>query len=176
MPPYPATCVAHWCRHVRPESPQGSVVARRGGGFLDKVRVEKAASDGGDQGSILRLAAIEEPTLWAGISTVPSGAATGWHHHGTNTTVLYMLAGTLTVEHGDEPSRPQQLPRATSSSFPQGWSIVKWLPPTRTFRQLSSGSVTAAVHWLSTSRGNRTPASKCADLCGLFTRAGRMPR
>ena len=70
---------------------------------MHKVRVEKAASDGADQGSILRLAAIDEPTLWAGISTVPSGAATGWHHHGTNTTVFYMLAGRLTVEHGDDP-------------------------------------------------------------------------
>ena len=37
------------------------------------------------------------------MSTVPAGASTGWHHHGTNTTVFYMLAGSLTVEHGNEP-------------------------------------------------------------------------
>ena len=70
---------------------------------MDRVRIEKATSDGVDQGSILRLAAIDEPTLWAGISTVSAGASTGWHHHGTNTTVFYMLSGSLTVEHGDNP-------------------------------------------------------------------------
>lgn len=69
---------------------------------MDRVRIEKATSDDVDQGSILRLAAIDEPTLWAGISTVPGDTSTGWHHHGTNTTVFYMLSGELTVEHGDD--------------------------------------------------------------------------
>jgi len=70
---------------------------------VDTVRVEKAAAHGGESGSISRRAAISEPTLWAGLSTVPAGASTGWHHHGSNTTVFYMLAGSLTVEHGKEP-------------------------------------------------------------------------
>jgi len=69
---------------------------------MDRVRVEKAVEQGGESGSILRRTAIDEPTLWTGISTVPAGAATGWHHHGTNTTVFYMLSGSLTVEHGDD--------------------------------------------------------------------------
>lgn len=70
---------------------------------VDRVRVEKASQHGGESGSISRRPAIDEPTLWAGISTVPAGASTGWHHHGSNTTVFYMLSGSLTVEHGDEP-------------------------------------------------------------------------
>jgi len=55
-------------------------------------------------GGISRRTAVDEPTLWAGIATVPAGASTGWHHHGTNTTVFSMLSGTLTVEHGDDES------------------------------------------------------------------------
>jgi uncharacterized RmlC-like cupin family protein len=71
---------------------------------VDRVRVEKAADNGGEIGSIVRRSAIDEPTLWAGVSTVLTGASTGWHHHGSNTTVFYMLAGSLTVEHGDDPA------------------------------------------------------------------------
>lgn len=70
---------------------------------MDRVRIEKVHAEGDDDGSILRLAAIDEPTLWAGISTVPAETSTGWHHHGTNTTVFYMVAGQLTVEHGEDP-------------------------------------------------------------------------
>ncbi len=69
---------------------------------MDRVRVEKAAAIGDEKGAISRRPAIDEATLWAGLSTVPAGASTGWHHHGTNTTVFYMLEGSLTVEHGDE--------------------------------------------------------------------------
>lgn len=70
---------------------------------MDRVRVEKAQALGEEAGGISRRPAIDEPTLWAGLSTVPAGASTGWHHHGTNTTVFYMLEGSLTVEHGEEP-------------------------------------------------------------------------
>jgi uncharacterized RmlC-like cupin family protein len=73
------------------------------GGTVDRVRIEKVKTSGQTEGSILRLAAIDEPTLWAGISTVPANTSTGWHHHGTNTTVFYMLSGQLTVEHGEDP-------------------------------------------------------------------------
>lgn len=69
---------------------------------MDQVTVAKAADVGGESGAISRRAAIDEPTLWSGLSTVPAGASTGWHHHGSNTTVFYMLSGSLTVEHGDE--------------------------------------------------------------------------
>ena len=70
---------------------------------MDQVRVERAEAIGDEAGSNSRRPAIDEATLWAGLSTAPAGASTEWHHHGTNTTVFYMLAGSLTVEHGDEP-------------------------------------------------------------------------
>ncbi len=70
---------------------------------MDRVRIEKARGDGQEIGAIARHAAIDEPELWAGISTVAGGVSTGWHHHGSNTTVFYMLSGSLTVEHGEDP-------------------------------------------------------------------------
>ena len=71
---------------------------------MDSVRIIPAADVGGADtaGGVSRRAAIDEPRLWAGLSTVPAGAATGWHHHGSNTTVFYMLSGSLTVEFGTE--------------------------------------------------------------------------
>lgn len=69
---------------------------------MDRVRVEKPSATGAEQGSIVRSPAIDEPTLWVGLSSIPADASTGWHHHGTNTTVFYMLTGSLTVEHGDD--------------------------------------------------------------------------
>ena len=69
---------------------------------MDRVTVAKGSDlKGADTtGGISRRTAIDEPELWAGISRIPAAVATGWHHHGTNTTVFYMMAGTLTVEHG----------------------------------------------------------------------------
>jgi uncharacterized RmlC-like cupin family protein len=71
---------------------------------MDDVSVVSisALSDADMIGSISRHAAIDEPTLWVGVSKVAAGTATGWHHHGTNTTVFYMLSGSLIVEHGDD--------------------------------------------------------------------------
>jgi uncharacterized RmlC-like cupin family protein len=71
---------------------------------MDRVRVVPASATGAGEvaGSLSRFTAIDEPRLWAGLSTVAVGASTGWHHHGSNTTVFYMLAGSLIVEHGED--------------------------------------------------------------------------
>jgi uncharacterized RmlC-like cupin family protein len=73
---------------------------------MDSVRVVTAAelTGGNTAGGVNRRTAIDERELWAGLSTVPAGSSTGWHHHGTNTTVFYMLAGSLIVEHGADES------------------------------------------------------------------------
>jgi hypothetical protein len=49
---------------------------------MDRVRVEKAGAIGDENGAISRRPAIDEATLWAGLSTLPAGASTGRHHHG----------------------------------------------------------------------------------------------
>ena len=96
---------------------------------MDKVRIERATSTGADQGSILRLAAIDEPTLWAGISTVPAEASTGWHHHGTNTTVFFMVSGSLTVEHGDDPTETATAVKGDFVVVPAGVVHREVVPP-----------------------------------------------
>ena len=50
---------------------------------------------------IRRRQAFAEPRLWAGISTTQPGLQSGWHHHDGNDTVVYMLAGRLTVGFGE---------------------------------------------------------------------------
>ena len=52
--------------------------------------------------AIVRRSAIDEPELWAGLSSLDTGIVSGWHHHGSNTTVFYMLSGNLTVEYGPD--------------------------------------------------------------------------
>jgi uncharacterized RmlC-like cupin family protein len=73
---------------------------------MDSVKIVTAAEIAGADvsGGVSRRTAFDEPTLWAGISTVPAGSSTGWHHHGSNTTVFYMLSGSLIVEHGSRES------------------------------------------------------------------------
>ncbi len=104
---------------------------------MDRIMVEKATELGGAVGSILRRPAIDEPTLWAGMSTVPAGGSTGWHHHGSNTTVFHMLSGFLTIEHGDGPI-------ATATAEPGDFVVV---PPGVVHREIVSddGDVEAVV-------------------------------
>jgi uncharacterized RmlC-like cupin family protein len=82
----------------------GSTSGAGDGSAMDSVKIVTAAEIAGadKSGGISRRTAIDEPTLWAGISIVPAGSSTGWHHHGSNTTVFYMLSGSLIVEHGNE--------------------------------------------------------------------------
>lgn len=72
---------------------------------IDRVRIVSGSdlSSEGGQSSISRRHAINEPELWAGISSIEAGVETGWHHHGTNTTVFFMTSGSLRVEYGNDP-------------------------------------------------------------------------
>ena len=72
---------------------------------MDEVVVVAVSTLGEGEmiGSIARHAAVDEPELWTGVSKVAAGTATGWHHHGSNTTVFFMLSGSFVVEYGDDP-------------------------------------------------------------------------
>lgn len=39
----------------------------------------------------------------AGLSTIDPGVASGWHHHGSNTTVFRVVQGSLRLEYGEPP-------------------------------------------------------------------------
>lgn len=70
--------------------------------------------------SIKRRHAIDEPELWAGISSIASGVETGWHHHGTNTTVFFMMSGSLRVEYGSDPVKSATASRGDFAVVPPG--------------------------------------------------------
>ena len=50
---------------------------------------------------IRRRQAVAKPSLWAGISTTQPGLVSGWHHHGNNDTIVYVLSGRLAIEFGE---------------------------------------------------------------------------
>lgn len=45
-----------------------------------------------------RRQAFERPILWAGHVTTEPGATSGWHHHDTNESSLYVVSGVLRLE------------------------------------------------------------------------------
>jgi len=47
-----------------------------------------------------RQVAFTAPGLWAGMVHTDGGAASGWHHHGTHETSLYVVRGRLRIEFG----------------------------------------------------------------------------
>src|SRR6476620_9620181 len=47
-----------------------------------------------------RQVAFEAPGLWAGLVSTEPGAVSGWHHHGTHETSLYVVRGRLRLEFG----------------------------------------------------------------------------
>ena len=49
---------------------------------------------------MVREAAVERDGLWSGVATAAPKMASGWHHHGDNDTVIYVLDGAVSLEFG----------------------------------------------------------------------------
>ena len=47
---------------------------------------------------MLRRRAFETPGLWAGQVVTEPGAFSGWHHHDSNSSMLYVVRGVLRLE------------------------------------------------------------------------------
>lgn len=47
-----------------------------------------------------REAAVAREGLWSGLVTAAPSMASGWHHHGDNDTVIYVLDGAVHLEFG----------------------------------------------------------------------------
>jgi uncharacterized RmlC-like cupin family protein len=45
-----------------------------------------------------RLRAFEDPKLWAGQVWTAPGTVSGWHHHDSNETSLYVVSGIMRLE------------------------------------------------------------------------------
>ena len=52
-----------------------------------------------------RRAAVAHDGFWSGIATAAPGMASGWHHHGDNETVIYVLDGAVRLEFGPRGQR-----------------------------------------------------------------------
>lgn len=116
---------------------------------VDRVTIvagKDLVSDSGATG-IVRHAAVDDPELWAGLSSLDAGIVSDWHHHGSNTTVFYMLSGRLTVEYGSE---------GQSAVARQGDFVV--VPPGIVHREIthSDANVEAAVVRFGDGRGPLT--------------------
>lgn len=49
---------------------------------------------------MVREEAIAVEGLWSGLVTTESGMTSGWHHHGTHQTSIYVASGRLRMEFG----------------------------------------------------------------------------
>ena len=66
------------------------------------VRVIRAGelTDADPTPGMRRQAAFEAPGLWAGIVHTEPGATSGWHHHGSHETSLFVVRGRMRLEFG----------------------------------------------------------------------------
>lgn len=64
------------------------------------VRVVRAADlvPADPTSGMRRARAVEVPGLWAGTVVTEPGAVSGWHHHDTNVSSLYVVRGVLRLE------------------------------------------------------------------------------
>lgn len=56
--------------------------------------------DGDPTPGMRRQVAFEAPGLWAGVVHTEPGSTSGWHHHGTHETSLYVVSGRMRLEFG----------------------------------------------------------------------------
>ena len=49
---------------------------------------------------MLREAAVQTETMWAGLARTDPGTTSGWHHHSGWNSVLYVVAGAIRIDYG----------------------------------------------------------------------------
>jgi uncharacterized RmlC-like cupin family protein len=49
---------------------------------------------------MIREEAIATDGMWAGFVRTAPGSVSGWHHHGSNETTIFLLAGAMRIEWG----------------------------------------------------------------------------
>jgi uncharacterized RmlC-like cupin family protein len=68
----------------------------------DKIRVVRAGElrPGQPTAGMIREEAFGTGSLWAGLVRTEPGMRSGWHHHGSHQTAIYVLSGRLRMESG----------------------------------------------------------------------------
>ena len=66
----------------------------------ERVNIVRAAEllEADPTSGMLRRRAFEVPGLWAGQVVTEPGAVSGWHHHDSNISMLYVIRGVLRLE------------------------------------------------------------------------------
>jgi len=57
-------------------------------------------SEGAVTPGMTREEAVANDHVWAGLVRTTGGMVSGWHHHGANETVFYVVSGTVRMESG----------------------------------------------------------------------------
>ena len=72
---------------------------------IKRIAPDQLGSDGAPTPGMTRRAAVAREGLWSGHVTAAPGMASGWHHHGDNDTVIYVLDGAVRFEFGPAGAR-----------------------------------------------------------------------
>ena len=72
---------------------------------IRRIGPDELAGDSAPTAGMTRRAAVARDGLWSGIATAEPGVASGWHHHGDNDTVIYVLDGAVRLEFGARGAR-----------------------------------------------------------------------
>ncbi|HET8569511.1 MAG TPA: cupin domain-containing protein [Candidatus Limnocylindria bacterium] len=70
------------------------------GEAISLVRASERTTDTVQSGGMIREAAFATGAAWAGLVRTSPGMASGWHHHGTYETFIYVLEGRVFLEFG----------------------------------------------------------------------------
>ena len=70
--------------------------------MTERVRVVRAGElrDAEGTAAMHRKVAFEAEGLWAGTVKTEAGVDSGWHHHGDNSSVIYVLRGRIRIDFG----------------------------------------------------------------------------
>lgn len=67
---------------------------------IRRITAADLSKDTVQTAGMVRAAAVEREGLWSGVATAAPKMASGWHHHGDNETVIYVLDGAIFLEFG----------------------------------------------------------------------------
>jgi uncharacterized RmlC-like cupin family protein len=84
---------------------------------------------------MVRERAIAVDGLWAGVVRTAPGAVSGWHHHGTYETSIYVVSGRVRIESG---SGGHEVVDAAPGDF-------LYVPPGAVHRESNPGDVESSI-------------------------------
>ncbi|HMC71707.1 MAG TPA: cupin domain-containing protein, partial [Mycobacteriales bacterium] len=90
------------CDHIGGVSARQLVTGAKISGMSEAVRRVAAdeLTESDPTPGMRRQLAFTAPGLWSGLVHTDPGAASGWHHHGSHETSLYVVRGEMRIEFG----------------------------------------------------------------------------